>query len=165
MKLEVRDSQPKQMNKRIVLNLKNWNIQHPQDNQCRPFSAKIRVFATCPCFSLQVALTDKPFHSCNSFCAQVSHCSSDNSSCWWLTRSCCLSTNSESVSLWIPQMSLWGGTENMEEIALSMRLSAFLSAWCSLLSCLLRDTHPCKCPRDEEINTYVCSTSLHSRAL
>lgn len=174
MKLKARDGQPKQMNKRIVFIKKIgiFNIYKIiRDIHSLP---KSRVFATCLCFSLQVALThtqtNQPTNHCkttSSFCNWVSHCSLGNASCWWLTRSCCLSTNSEIMIqeqvCEFSQMNLWGGTENMEEVVLSTRSTALWSGWYSLLSCLIWDTSPCKCPKDKKTNTCICSVSLHPR--
>lgn len=97
MKLKVRDSQPKQMNKRIVLILK-IGIFNTHKTISVTHSLPKSEYLQRPCFSLQVALTHKQtnhFTIASSFCTRVSRCSLDNSSCWWLTRSCCLSTNSE----------------------------------------------------------------------
>lgn len=71
MKLKVRDSQPKQMNKRIVLIKKIGIFNTHKTTGVTHSLPKSEVFATCPSFSLQVAIQHMNKHQltiASSFC-------------------------------------------------------------------------------------------------
>lgn len=137
MKLKVRGSQPKQMNKRTVL-IKKTGIFNTHKT-VSPILYHNQEYLQHVLVSL--SCTNQPFHNCIFFCTclllflrQLQLLMTNKilllMNTFW--------NNDSRTSLWISQRSLWGGTENMEDAVLCMHSSAFLSGWYSAFLSFLR---------------------------